>query len=435
MQVLLAAAGEPWEVHVLEALQRRASPLVLVRRCMDVADAVATAASGQADAVLLSRALGGLDSDVVARIAETGAVPVGLVGGSGEGVGKEQGDDDAAVLTRMGVACLVRWDALDTLPDLLREHSEAEQRGSGSADAELRPEEGFADHDVPGPGAPLPLGRVIACWGPTGAPGRSTVALGLASELSARSVPTLLVDADVYGGALGTMLALLDEVSGVIAAARSAGTGSLTLAGLHGHVLEIEPYLRVLTGVPRADRWPQLRPSAMQQLLHSARQMAPLVILDCAFNLEQDEELSFDTAAPQRNGATLTLLARADTVLVVGSADPLGLSRLARGVLDLREAVPGADVAVVVNRVRPGLGWSTDEIGDTVERFTGLRPVAYLPDDRAATDKAWVTGRTLRSCASGSPLTRALGALAAELAGLPATGRRRQLRFARAVKA
>ena len=44
MQVLLAAAGEPWETDVVQALQRPGSGLTLVRRCMDVPDAVATAA-------------------------------------------------------------------------------------------------------------------------------------------------------------------------------------------------------------------------------------------------------------------------------------------------------------------------------------------------------------------------------------------------------
>jgi len=36
-------------------------------------------------------------------------------------------------------------------------------------------------------------------------------------------------------------------------------------------------------------------------------------VVDCGFSLEQDEELSFDTAAPRRNGATLATLLAADT--------------------------------------------------------------------------------------------------------------------------
>ena len=414
--VLLAASGEPWEADVVRTLSRPGSPHVLARRCMDVADTVATAVSGQAEVVLLGAALPGLDSDVVARLAEAEVVPVGVV--------EDPTGDQARVLKAMGVAGVVVWSELEQLARLLKQHRNRDA-------AEVPPADPAVGDDAFGvDAAPLPTGRVLAVWGPTGAPGRSTVALGVAAELSSRGVPTLLVDADVYGGALAQMLAMLDEVSGVLAAARLAGTGQLTLAALHEQAREVNPCLRVLTGLPRADRWPQLRPSALTGLLALARRMAPVVVVDCGFSLEADEELSFDTAAPRRNGATLAALERADSVLVVGSAEPLGLARLARAVLDLGTSVPGCDARIVVNRVRGGLGWSTDEVGATVARFTGRPPVAYLPDDRAAVDRAWVAGRTLPECAPDSPLRRALGALATEVSGVvpPAAPRRGLLR-------
>jgi len=231
----------------------------------------------------------------------------------------------------------------------------------------------------------------------------------------------VLIDADVYGGAQAQMLAMLDEVSGVLAAARLAGTGQLSLAALHEQARAVNPCLRVLTGLPRADRWPQLRPSALTGLLGVARRMAQVVVVDCGFSLESDEELSFDMAGPRRNGATLAVLERADAVLVVGSAEPLGLARLARAVLDLSTSVPGCDTRIVVNRVRDGLGWSTDEVGATVARFTGRVPAAYLPDDRAAVDRAWIAGRTLPECAPDSPLRRALERLATDVTGVATT--------------
>ena len=411
IQVLLAVFGEAWEADVVRSLSRPGSPLVLVRRCMDVTDAVATAASGQAEVVLVGRALPGLDSDVVARLAEAGAVPVGVVDDT-DGV-------DALALQAMGISSLLVWSRVEELPGLLDRH-----RGSGTPVNGRSPDELFGSD-----GAPMPTGQLLAVWGPTGAPGRSTVALGLAAELSSRDVPTLLIDMDVYGGAVAQMLAVLDEVSGLLAATRLASTGRLTLGALHEHVREVNPCLRVLTGLPRADRWPQLRPSALAGLLNVARLMAPVVVLDCGFSLESEEELSFDTAAPRRNGATLAALERADRVVVVGSAEPLGLARLARGVLDLTEAVPGVDASVVVNRVRSGLGWSTAEVGATVERFTARAPVAYLPEDRAAVDRAWVAGRTLPECAPDSPLRRALAAMTTEVTHVGvAAPRRRALR-------
>lgn len=428
MQVLLAAAGEPWEIEVVQLVQRPGCGLELVRRCMDVADAVATAASGQADAVLFGRALPGLDSDVVARVAESGAVPVGLVDDV-EGA-------DAAALAGMGIMCVVHRAALDDVPAMVLRSRQPEPEPdpaspAGEGVGGFEGGDAARDEAFGVDGAPLPVGRVIACWGPTGAPGRSTVALGLAGELSSRGLPTLLVDVDVHGGAVAQMLAMLDEVSGVLAAARLAGNGTLTLAALHAQVREINPCLRVLTGLPRADRWPQLRPSALASVLRTAGQMAQFVVLDCGFNLEQDEELSFDTSAPRRNGATLAALERADVVLAIGSAEPLGLARLARGVLDLAQVVPDAEPQVVVNRVRNSLGWSQDELAATVERFVGRRPVAFLPDDRLAVDRAWVEGRTLIECAPDSALRAAIAGLVTDLGGTGAVTHRRRWRLRR----
>jgi MinD-like ATPase involved in chromosome partitioning or flagellar assembly len=437
MHVLLAAAGEPWETDVVQWLQRPGSNLALVRRCMDIPDAVATAASGQADVVLFGPSLPGLDADAVAQVREAGAAPVGLVGSGPDGAAD---GTDSAHLQRLGVACVLAWSELDELPAALAAADAASKQG-GHADLDgvdgangdrFRADGlGVTGGGFGVEGSATPVGRLIAVWGPAGSPGRSTVALGLAAELAERRIPTLLIDADVYGGALAQMLAVLDEVSGLLAAARLANTGSLDLAALHGQIREVNSHLRVLTGLPRADRWPQLRPAALSQVLHVARQMAPTVIVDCGFCLEQDEELSFDTAAPRRNGATLLILEQADQIVTVGAADPLGLSRLARGVLDLREVVPAGDIAIAINRVRSGLGWTHDEIGETVHRFTGLWPVGYLPEDRTAVDKTWLGGRSLVETAPDSSLRRAMSDLAADVGRLSAPRRRRGRRRVR----
>ena len=73
-----------------------------------------------------------------------------------------------------------------------------------------------------------PPGMVIAVWGPTGAPGRTTVAVTLAVEAALLGVETLLVDADTYGGSVAQALGLLDEAPGLAAAARAANSGRRT---------------------------------------------------------------------------------------------------------------------------------------------------------------------------------------------------------------
>ena len=257
-------------------------------------------------------------------------------------------------------------------------------------------------------------GRVVAVWGPTGAPGRTTVAIGVADEAARLGVPTLLVDADTYGGAVAQLLGLLDEASGLASAARLADTGRLDRTSLAALARTIPPRLRVLTGLSRPDRWPEVGPDAMTDVLDQARTLCPLTVVDCGFCLEQDEELVFDTAAPRRNGATLATLEAADTVLAVGAADPVGLQRLIRGLASLRELAPSVEPEVVVNRVRRGPvpGDPGTQVAAALERFAGVRGVRSLPYDRAAADRALAEGRTLAEVAEKSRLRTALIELA-----------------------
>jgi hypothetical protein len=92
---------------------------------------------------------------------------------------------------------------------------------------------------------------------------------------------------------------------------------------------------------------------------------------------------------------TLAALDRADEVVVVGAADPVGLARLARGLVELRDLLPAVRPRVVVNRTRSSLGWSDREIHGMVEGFVQPVGVHFLPDDRAAADRALMAGHSL----------------------------------------
>ncbi len=70
---------------------------------------------------------------------------------------------------------------------------------------------------------------------------------------------------------------------------------------------------------------------------------------------------------------------------------------------------------VVVNRMRPTLGWSERDIAGMVAGFARLAGLHFLPDDQPAVDRALVAGRTLVEVGD-SPLVRAVGRLADALA-------------------
>ena len=201
------------------------------------------------------------------------------------------------------------------------------------------------------PTARPPPTPVTTVWGPTGAPGRTTVAVTLAAQLAAAGVRTLLVDLDTWGASVAQVLGLVDEAPGVAAAARASEQGTLDVPGLARLAPEVVPGLRVLTGLPRADRWPELRAAAVEDVLRLARGVADHVVVDTGFAVEDDEELSYDTAAPRRNAATLTALEAADHLVVVGAADPVGLQRLVRAVQDVA-VLPSPRPTIVVTKVR-----------------------------------------------------------------------------------
>jgi Flp pilus assembly CpaE family ATPase len=426
---LLTAIGNPTrEADLVAALGREAHGVHVVRRCVDVADLVATATAGVARAAVLSADLRRLDGETLTRLAVSGVAVVGLV---------PSADDSAEHrLRRLGVAHVLPLDAPADV--IAREVLSAVTTGAvAPAHAMAAPgalvppaprSAGDADVDASRADA---SGVVVAVWGPTGAPGRTSVAIGLAAELAALGTETLLVDADVYGGSVGQLLGLLDESPGLAGACRLANNGSLDHGALAELAVQVRPGLRVLTGISRAERWPELRPSALDVVFGLARSLAAVTVVDCGFCLERDEELSFDTAAPRRNGATLTVLEGADTVLAVASGDPIGLHRYVRGLAELAEAVPTVSPVTVVNRVRAaavGGGNAQTEIRTALERFAGVRDAWFVPLDIASYDSAVASGRMLTEAAKNSPARTVLQSLAASLVGAPTPRRRRRLR-------
>lgn len=429
---LLTAIGNPArEADLVAALGRETLGVHVVRRCVDVADLVATASAGVARAAVLSDDLRRLDGDALTRLAVAGVAVVGLVPSA----------DDAAEhrLRRLGVAHVL---PLDSPADVIaREVLSAVTIGASvpvhamaAPGAALPPAPRSGGHeDAPESGHDDGDGIVVAVWGPTGAPGRTSVAVGLAAELAALGTETLLVDADVYGGSVGQLLGLLDESPGLAGACRLANNGTLDVSGLAELAVQVRPALRVLTGISRAERWPELRPSAFDVVLGLARALSAVTVVDCGFCLERDEELSFDTVAPRRNGATLTAIEAADTVIAVAAGDPIGLHRYIRGLAELGEAVPTASPRTVVNRVRAavvGGGNPHTEIRAALERFAGVSDAWFIPVDIASYDAAVASGRMLSEVAKNSPARKVLQSMAASLVGAPAPQTRRHRRRA-----
>ena len=448
--VVTAADGAPWEAALLAELGRASviEGIKVVRRCVDVVELLAVAGSGQAVAALVDAQLRRLDADAVDRLTACGVAVVGVTAPDAEA--------DSERLQAAGIRFLVPADAAAAVFTTVLQSAVAEQPGRTGSEYAFgdpafatgpptgrQPDRNLGARaraaDDPDGRAPAAAeaespaarpGTVIAVWGPTGAPGRSTVAVTVADEIARLGLRSLLIDADVYGGVAAALFGLLDESPGLVAACRQAQSRRLDVEGLAGLCWQISAELRVLTGISRADRWPEVRSTALQSVLAVARELAEYTVIDLGFALETDEELSFDTLAPRRNGATLAALEDADLVLAVGSADPVGMQRLVRGLTELRAADIQAPVWIVLNRVRRSVapGDPETELNVALQRFAGQSSAALLPYDLAALDLAAIAGQTLAEAAPASMLRSAVIELARVICGVPAPkrGRRRK---------
>jgi len=263
------------------------------------------------------------------------------------------------------------------------------------------------------PAAPASRGTVIAVWGPSGAPGRTTVAIAVASELASLGHSVALADVDTHGASIAPALGLLDESPGFAAACRLAGTASLTRSELERvsqrHDARTGAFW-VLTGIGRPSRWPELSADRVAGTIAKCREWVDFTVLDTSSSLENDEEISSDLLAPRRNAATVTAIRDADEIIAVGSADPVGLSRFLRSRLDLVEAATTDRVTVVMNRVRASaIGLNPQgQVRQTLSRFGGIESPVLVPHDQAAVDGAVLSGATLADAAPRSPARLAI---------------------------
>ena len=265
-------------------------------------------------------------------------------------------------------------------------------------------------------------GRLVAVWGPTGAPGRTTIAVNVAVELAELGETVLLADADTYGGVVAQSLGVLDEAPGLAAACRpgqrrdprrrGAATARARAAARaarpHRHRAR-----RPLAGAPasRARRGAAPRPAA--RLGHGRR----LRLLPGA---GRGARVRHRCATPERGHAGRARGGRRPS-LGVARRRPGRAAALRSGACrSSPRSVPGLVPLTVVNRLRKGVVGPGDprrEIAAALERYAGVAAMHVIPDDQAALDAALAAGRSLAEAAPSSPARKAMRDLAASLVG------------------
>jgi len=404
--VLCAVQGTA-ESILVQAMEGSGGRLSVTRRCADLTELLAAAAAGLGTLAVVSVDLDRLDRESVEVLHRAGVRVVGVADPARPWLAERLTSFGADLVVdapgdEAGASGVVR-DALRVLDAAAEDRSRVRPAWASAA-------------PVPAPPPLSERGSVVAVWGPTGAPGRTTVAVNVAAELAVSS-PTLLVDADTYGGCVAQVVGMLDEAPGLAAAARAAGQGTLDVGTLARLTPSISEGLRVLSGISRADRWPELPSSSLEQVWSVARSLARWTVVDCGFCLEQDEILSYDTRAPRRNAATISALEAADLVVVVGTGDPVGIQRLVRGLGELTDLGLGTSRLVLVNRVRASVAGPrpAEAVAQALARYAGVTDACLVAEDRPALDAALLEARTLREAVPGSPARRAIASVAARI--------------------
>lgn len=384
---LVSGAGaSPWEAALVGGLLARHSGVQVLARCFDVAQVLAAAKRVRPDIVLVGHDLDALDREVVAQLAArcravVGAYPPG---------------DPIAVRRLIDIGCqrAVPHD-LDPL-DLARLVLEL-----AGHDVPPREEDSSADR-----------GHLVAVWGPTGAPGRTTVAAGIACALSSRGLEVLLVDADTYGASVAQSLGLSEQPS-IVSAVRGVAAARLEAGELRALCQSAGGGLAVLSGCI-SGLWPEIREASLRSVLDAARSEFSVVVADVGFCIEEDEELSYNGAPLRRNLASRTVLREASMIVGVCRADPVGMRRYLTEHSLLRD-VSGAPVVTVVNRSPASVsGRKKMEMSLAIERGAGAPAACFVPEDSSVVQSLW-DGECVVRARPRSPAARALGALALEI--------------------
>jgi len=308
--IALAAPGLDCESELVTFANSRG--LDIRRRCVDAADLLGACLSATGLIAVITAGLPRLSAEVIDRLRACGSRAIGIavtpedrasLAGLGVDVIIDSDDDPQRLLASIAGAC----------------HSESARPGVWHLQAEPNEPDPVADQ-----------GRLIAVWGPAGAPGRTTTAIVLAQCLSEHA-PTVIIDADTAAPSLAFQLGLAEDLSGVIVACRHADAGSLSSRALRSTMSQMGEKYFALTGITHARRWAELRPASLTRVLERVRSDFDYGVIDLGFALDTGT-----SGALPRASVAEAVISIADVVVAVCQAEPLGVARF---LADLPELV------------------------------------------------------------------------------------------------
>lgn len=233
-------------------------------------------------------------------------------------------------------------------------------------------------------------GQVLALVSGKGAPGTTTLAIGLAAALGHQGSRVVLVDADLRGGGVAPYLDL-DPRRSLI---------GLTVGPVSDDVIGAELQeasgFSVLAGIERPEMRDRVTPEQLMTALVLLRERFDVTVVDVGQALPG---IASDAAKAVTRSA--------DQVLVITTADLAGLWNTRHCLRYLQESlgVPRERPALVINRHARRHEYGQAE----VERALGVRVLGTIPDDRKA---------AMRVAREQLPLTAVGGSAARQMTAL-----------------
>jgi len=256
--------------------------------------------------------------------------------------------------------------------------------------------------------APAPL---LAVWGTSGAPGATTLAIGLSLEL-AKSRPTLLIGADFSTPSVGELLGIPQDSPGLLGALRVARNDNPPWESIRACAAPTahSASLRVLSGI-RLGSLGRLEAAGVSTLIVSALTSGVAVVVDLKCALADTEP------TPERT-AMEAILRKTQHLLWVGMGSDLGVSRLVREWTLLEEITEDVDQRVLLRMSAGSSESSFMESSTAVWEFTGCSDISALPMQK---DSSGTSELTELLHAEGGLISNSLAVLKAPRKGLRAS--------------
>ena len=218
----------------------------------------------------------------------------------------------------------------------------------------------------------------MAFWSAPGSVGRTTTALNLAACASAKA-RVLFVDLDFVSPSVA-LLATSKELPSLSTVLHhhqiAAQVDDAFLREFAPRFASSQNGFRVIAGLSRPDRWPEIDPQLLRALIQDLSSHVDLIV--CDLHASAHKLLA-------SNAVARSILAEADSVVALANANALSLSRLLREIHEVRALRSDEkSVQAVFNRLG-GKVHELPEVSAFVE-LTKMSPPMAIRDDHDAFD-------------------------------------------------